>query len=353
MMECLKRIPWEVIILDESHKAKSAGSKTSKACFLLGKRSLRRLCLSGTPMANSPLDVYGQYRFLDSSIFGTNHASFLDKYAVFGGPERKFVVGVKNRDELGAKFNSIAYRCKKSDMLDQLGIGPEPVPQFLTAEMGPAAKKVYKDLQKDFVSILNSEERVIASSVQIRVTRLQQITSGFMATVDWDKNHKETPIDDAKEKLLVEYLDDLGPDEDVVIFCRFKYDMDRAGQIANESRRQAFELSGRIDQLQEWKDAAPGAALVVQYQSGSAGIDLTRSCYAVYYSATQSLYEYEQSISRMYRPGQTRPVTLTHLVINRSIDVQMYKSLVEKHDIIEDVMSRGIDTLDITSQIID
>ena len=69
---------------DESHRAKAAGSKVSKFLALLGKRVHYKMCLSGTPMANSPLDVYGQYRFLDSSIFGTNHYLFLqDRLPVY------------------------------------------------------------------------------------------------------------------------------------------------------------------------------------------------------------------------------------------------------------------------------
>ena len=82
----------QMAVLDESHRAKAAGSKVSKYLAMLGRRVPVRMCLSGTPMANSPLDVYGQYRFLDRSIFGTSHERFLQRYAVLGGPERKFIV---------------------------------------------------------------------------------------------------------------------------------------------------------------------------------------------------------------------------------------------------------------------
>lgn len=87
----------QMVVLDESHRAKSAGSKVSKYLAMLGRAVPYRLCLSGTPMANSPLDVYGQYRFLDRSIFGTNHERFLQQYAIMGGPDRNFVVGYKNQ----------------------------------------------------------------------------------------------------------------------------------------------------------------------------------------------------------------------------------------------------------------
>ena len=111
MGDLILKSGFRMVILDESHRAKAAGSKVSKYLALLGKRTTYKMCLSGTPMANSPLDVYGQYRFLDPTIFGTNHFKFLNEYAVMGGPERRFVVGFQNQRRLNNKFKSIAYTC--------------------------------------------------------------------------------------------------------------------------------------------------------------------------------------------------------------------------------------------------
>ena len=72
MGDLILKSKFNMVVLDESHRAKAAGSKVSKYLAMLGKRTRYKMCLSGTPMANSPLDVYGQYRFLDPTIFGTN-----------------------------------------------------------------------------------------------------------------------------------------------------------------------------------------------------------------------------------------------------------------------------------------
>ena len=54
MGDLLRRIGFDAIILDESHRAKAAGSKVSKYLFMLGRPVKYKLCLSGTVMANSP-----------------------------------------------------------------------------------------------------------------------------------------------------------------------------------------------------------------------------------------------------------------------------------------------------------
>src|SRR5699024_4796093 len=130
--------------------AKAAGSKVSKYLAMLGRRVRYKMCLSGTAMANSPLDVYGQYRFLDPTIFGTNHYYFLQRYAILGGPERRFVVGYKNQKELKEKFQSIAYSCRMSDVASRLKL-PKYLPPMERMVKLPARDMVTSNrLAKEF-----------------------------------------------------------------------------------------------------------------------------------------------------------------------------------------------------------
>ena len=60
----------DMIVCDESSKIKNPQAKCSKALHRLGKISSYNLILTGTPITNSPLDFFSQYKFLDESIFG-------------------------------------------------------------------------------------------------------------------------------------------------------------------------------------------------------------------------------------------------------------------------------------------
>jgi SNF2 family DNA or RNA helicase len=75
-----KSVKWNLIALDEIHKLKSGDGKISTFCGELRACTERACGLSGTPMPHGPLDVFGQYRALDPSIFGTSVTRFKIAY---------------------------------------------------------------------------------------------------------------------------------------------------------------------------------------------------------------------------------------------------------------------------------
>ena len=336
------RAGFQVVILDESHRAKAAGSKVSKFLALLGKRVRYKMCLSGTPMANSPLDVYGQYRFLDPSIFGTNHYLFLQEYAIMGGPERRFIVGFKNQRKLNERFRSIAYSCKMSDIADKIKL-PDALPETKRLVTLPASDmRTMKELNREFVAECGSGH-VVVNNVLTKLVRLQQITSGFCYTQEnvlLDKELQE--LNTAKEDTLADMLEDLDPRENVVVFCIFRHDLEAIHRAAKKNKRECFELSGSENTLDGWK-STEGAVIAVQIQAGSEGIDMTKANHAVYFSISHSLAMYNQSKARLYRPGQTRPVSFCHLLAEGTIDEALYKSLMKKEDVIESIKEGTFD----------
>src|SRR5215831_4431760 len=65
----LERVPWDLAIIDESQSIKDRASATSRAARRL-RHARRRLALSATPLDKSPIDLYGQMRFVDVDVFG-------------------------------------------------------------------------------------------------------------------------------------------------------------------------------------------------------------------------------------------------------------------------------------------
>lgn len=337
-----KRAGFDMVILDESHRAKAAGSKVSKYLAMLGKRVKYRMCLSGTPMANSPLDVYGQYRFLDPTIFGVRHDLFLQQYAVMGGPDLKFIVGYKNQKELNNKFDSIAYHCKMSDIADRLKL-PEALPPTSRMVTLPVKDmKTMKDLNREFVAECGSGH-VVVNNVLVKLIRLQQITSGFCQTQESVFDAPETQeLNTAKLDALTDMLQDIGPKENVVVFCQFRHDLVTVHAAASHTGREYFELSGKENTLDKWK-TTDGAVIGVQIQAGAEGIDMTKANHAIYFSIPHSLAMYNQSKARLYRPGQNRPVSFCHLIAEKTIDESLYNTLIKKKDIIESIKSGTFD----------
>jgi len=318
---------WDVVVADESHFIKAAGSKRSKFFIHLGNKARKRVCLSGTPLAHSPLDVYGQFRFLDRRVFGSSVLDFRSKYCTFGyrGATDPVPVGFKNLDDLHNRFHKLADVVKKADVLDL----PPVLHETRRVDLGSEARRAYSDLEKEFVAEVRSG-KITVSNALVKLLRLQQITGG-VAPLDEGGRPR---IDDAKAKALEELFDEIGPDEPIVVFAKFCDDLDAVKACG----RTVYELSGRIHQLAAWKEAGGGAVLAVQIQAGGVGIDLTKAAYAIYYSLGYSLSDYEQSLARLDRPGQTRNVTYTHLVARRTVDERVYAALRAKRDVIRSII---------------
>lgn len=327
---------FNMIILDESHRAKAAGSKVSKYLGMVGKHTPYKMCLSGTPMSNSPLDVYGQYRFLDNRIFGTNYNLFEQMYAIKGGPDLRFVVGFKNQQDLQRKFASIAYSCKMSDIRDRLKLPEELPPTQRIVQLPAKDMKTLRELSREFIAECGTGH-VVAQNALVKILRMQQISSGFCQT---QENPLEDPIiedlNTAKHDELLDILSDVSPLASVVVFCVFRHDIGVIRQAAREAKREVFEVSGSENSLEEWKKV-DGAVIAVQIQAGAEGIDMTKSHHAIYFSIPHSLAMYNQSKARLYRPGQENAVSFIHLIAEGTIDEAMYRSLEAKKDIIESI----------------
>lgn len=338
----LQTTVWDAVVLDESHRVKAAGSKISRFVAKLGRYTVRRLCLSGTPMAHSPLDVYGQYRFLDPTIFGTNYGNFLQQYAILGGPEKRFVVGYKNQQELMAKFRSIAVTCRMSDVRERLKL-PEALPDVVhRVDLPPASRKILQGLERDMIAACEAGV-VVANNVLVKLLRCLQVTSGFCTTVAAPGAPEEvTELNHAKAEMLASILEDVGP-MPVVVFATFRHDLDTIRVEALKAGREAYELSGRVNELEAWQTAEGGAVLVVQIQAGAEGVDMTRANHAVYFSLPHSLALYNQSRARLYRPGQTRPVSFMHIIATGTVDEGVYRALERKEDIIEGIRAGTFD----------
>lgn len=328
LAEVITSTNWDLVILDEAHRIKSPDSKISWFCSKLGDKIPLRLAMTGTPLPHSPLDAYALYRFLDKGIFGTSFAKFKEKHAIMGGFENKQVVAFKNLDELHNNMYSIAIRVTKEECLDL----PELSHNRLTCTLGTKAQKIYDDLEQTLYAEVENGE-VTASNALVKLLRLQQLTSGHIK----DDEGNELWVDDSKEKLLLDFLEDMKEDEPIVVFCRFRTDIEAVHRIARKLNRHCLELSGKVNQLKNWAFGQT-PMIVVQIQSGGVGIDLTKSCYAFYYSVGFSLSDYLQSMSRLHRPGQKKNVSCYHLVATNTVDEKVYKALDKREKIIESVL---------------
>lgn len=341
------KIKWDAVICDESHRIKAPGSKVSKFLALLAKRTDHRYIMTGTPLGNSPLDIYGQYRFLDPNIFGTNFGNFRDRYA-YTRPLDTGVVVVdtkrknpyKNIDELKEKMYSVAFKVNVEQDL------PEVQHVNVQFNISKKAAAYYKQIQKEGVIMLK-DKYVQRSNVLGVLMSLQQICSGFIVTKQLDNGRvlETMEIDNHRIQTLENLLDGLRPKEPVVIFTKFTKDIDNISNLLDKMGRTYAEVSGRANELEDFQSGRK-TILLANIVSGSDGIDLTRAHYCVYYNHGWSVTNYQQSLKRLHRPGQRHQVVYYYLKASvngeKSMDDVILDALKRNKDIVEAVVESGL-----------
>lgn len=329
--DMLKSCTWDCIVLDECHRIKDPRGVDSKYFASLGEKIPCRLGLTGTPMPNSPIDIFAQGRFIDPSVFGRSFASFRSTYCVMGGFENREIIRFQNHTTLQNLISRMALQVKAEDVLDL------PSEQHIERpfELEPRTRKAYQKMENEFVTWINEEAQVTASNVLVRLLKLQEITGGFIRDPESSTVHE---IGREKRDALKDLLDGLPVSEPVVIFARFSPDLALIHEVAKELGRTSSELSGARNDLVAWQ-RGESSILATQISAGKEGIDLTRACHAIYYSIGYSPGEFDQSVRRLRRPGQTRAVRYYHLVAKDTIDRKVRLALRQKKNAIEKILS--------------
>ena len=332
----------DLLIIDEMHRIKSPTGRASKWLGMLARGVPARLGLTGTPLAHGPLDVWAEYRVLAPSIFPRTYGAFRAQYtrpaqrSEWGDADVLITAGrggelarwkLHNIEHLEHQLHSIAHRVRVADVLDL----PESVDVVVSATLERSAMRHYSEIQRDYITALSSSSSssvVTAANAMVVALRLAQLTGGTLR----DEEGADHVVSVAKRDALAEYLDGVG-DEPVVVFGRFRADLDAIHQAAAAAGLSSSELSGRRSELAAWQ-AGETRVLVVQVAAGSVGIDLTRARLAVWYSLSYSLAEYVQSRARVLRPGQTRAVVFAHVVADGTIDEAVYRALEARGDVV-------------------
>lgn len=186
------------LALDETSAVKNWKAQQTRACLTLRDRCGHVVLLSGTPIANSPMDMYAQGLLMHASIL--NCASFFHfraKYAVMGGYLNKQVLSWQNLDDMQRRFAPHVYRRLKIDCLDLPKKLPAVVIEF---PLTPELWRMYRAMRDDMVVWLSTNTVSVAAQAVVKGMRLAQLTSGFLGGVQ-DAIEEDNPELQFEEEL--------------------------------------------------------------------------------------------------------------------------------------------------------
>jgi len=342
-----------LMVLDELHRIKSPTGRASRWLGALAQAVPARLGLTGTPLAHGPLDVWAEYRALAPSIFAPTFGAFRSRYTRPAlrseWRDTDVMITAGRGGELSRwKMNDVAhleaevYRCAhRVRVVDVLDL-PDSTDVVVEAVLEKEAKRIYGEIQADFIADVSSSSSspvvVTAANAMVVALRLAQVTGGTLRD-DAGVGHV---VSVAKRDALADYLEGMAG-EPVVVFGRFRADLDAIHQAAAAAGLSSSELSGRRSELAAWQ-RGDSVVLVAQVAAGSVGIDLTRARVAVWYSLSYNLAEYVQARARVLRPGQTRAVVFAHVIAKGTIDEGVYRALEARGDVVAAIVDGVVAT---------
>ena len=327
-----------LIAIDESTTIKNHKAKRTKSLIKVAAKFKYRRLLTGSPITKSPMDIFSQCEFLEPRLLGhDSYYAFQARYAILqkrnmGALSFQQIVGFRNLDELTHKIDEFSYRVLKKDCLDL----PDKSYTVRYVPLTLEQVRMYKDLQKEALILLEGGELVTAPQVITQMLRLQQVLSGHLKTDDG--NMVEVP--NQRLDALLDCIEEASGK--ILIWSRFRYDIikitNALNQTYGEGSAAAYfgdtsddDRQRIVKQFQE-----PDSTLrffIGNPSTAGYGLTLTEATTVIYYANDFNLETRIQSEDRCHRIGQKNPVTYIDLIAEETIDGKIVSALRDKIDI--------------------
>lgn len=348
----LRKRDWDLIIVDEAHRAKDRASLFSRRLAMLRDNIARKILLTGTPIEDYPQDMWGQMRFLAPDVLGVRYKDFDEEFMLQAPPIPKELFKSKGsvrlkkallrqriiKKRLGFNFD------KLQDLIDRLKPycwreelpGAKPTFHYVWVKSRGYERKTYDTLKKKGVVRLRDGALILPPIEIAKRVKLRQITSGFV----YDEDKEVHWVGRTKLREVLHLMQRVP--KPVVIFSLYIPEIERLLE----------ELPGRGDVLygatprqerpkvQERFQAGKLDWLLCQTRTGGVGIDLFRARSMIVVSSNYSSIDFDQLISRIQLPNQTEPKDIFLVLTMGTIDEDRQDVVFRKNRRVHKVVSQ-------------
>ena len=316
-----KKWPFDMIVIDESSSFKSSSTLRFRSIKKILKSVQYMGLLTGTPSPNGLGDLWSQFFLIDQGeSLGRTKGSFYEafftqdymgySYTLNDGAETKIYERIKNR----------SMRMDSKDYLEL----PDRIDLDVGIELPPAVMKQYKELEKEFVMVLNTNTTIDVINSAVLAGKLLQICNG---AIYHGEDSGYTILHDKKIEELKQILED-NPEDNFLVAYNFRSDLERLKKAFPE----AVILDTNEKTITRWNNKEIRLLLAHPASAGH-GLNLQNGGHQiVWFGLNWSLELYQQFNARLNRQGQSHPVVITHLVVKKGMDEKIMKALSEKHD---------------------
>jgi SNF2 family DNA or RNA helicase len=311
----LKDLKDFTLMLDESSLIQNPKAKQTK--FIMSLKPSHVILLSGTPVGGKYENLWTQCRLLgwkiNQDIYDQTYVNW-DKIEVQGIPHR--IVNkedpYKNVDRLKQKLRSHgAVFLKTEEALDL------PIQRFQIVRVDSSAD--YRKFVRYGSVVLQEGVQLTADSSLTKLLYARQLCGLY-------SKDKQQAVRD-----LIQSTQDR-----VIIFYNFNGELDRLKKICQEEHRPVSEINGHNKDLTAYQEESNSVTLV-QYRSGSMGLNLQEANKMIFYSLPLSSEHFEQAKKRIHRIGQEKTCFYYILICRNSVEEQILQTLEERKDFTDEL----------------
>lgn len=306
---------FRTIIIDESHKCKTATTQQSKFVQGLAMGKEYVLELTGTPVVNNNTDLIQQLTIMGRLGDFGGYSKFMSRYCA----------GMRQSSHL-KELNYLLrkncfFRRLKKDVLTQL---PDKTRSYLIMDIDN--RKEYKDAERDVIKYLiqyrdaddEKIQKTIRGAIMVKMNILKQISAKGKVQGAIDIIHNTI---DGGQKLIV--------------FCFLK---EVVAELKREFRDAVTVTGDDNDKQKQWAvdrfqtdDAC--RLIILNYRSGGTGLTLTAASNVLFIEFDWTYAGCCQAEDRAHRNGQKNAVNCVYLLGKDTIDEYMYNMIQTKKDI--------------------
>lgn len=317
--------PFPIVVLDEAQGFKSHKSSRFKALKKVRPQIKKMIELTGTPMPNSLHDLWSQIYLLDDGArLGKTVSAFRSRWFFPGLIVNNKPVTYNPRAGAEKEVQALIRDVTLSMENTALKLPPLTI-NDIKVQMDAKERALYDTMMKDRILTLDSGTEVAAESAAILQMKLSQLASGAIYT---DEEHNYETVHTHKADWTLRIMEQTPTP--ILVAYYFKTDVIELAKFFEQEGAPYKIFDGSPETIRAW-NAGQIPALFIQPLSAGFGVNLQSGGHTlIWYTLPWSLEAYQQTNARLYRQGQTSPVVIHRLIMERSIDEKVRLALDQK-----------------------
>ncbi len=325
-----QRWPFDTVVIDELTRFKNAQSVRHKALMPYMPKTQRRWGLTGTPIPNGYLDLFGQMKILDGGLsLGQYFTRFRDKYFEADYSGFKYLLRRGASKNIEAAIKPYVLRMAANDYLEL----PPRIDDIRSVVMPKKARAIYDEMKKEMMAELEGTI-VEAGNSAAAYSKLKQMANGAVYAGDGVFEPKKVVhIHDAKIEALEELIEELAGTP-LLVGYEFRHDLARLQKIFPDAPYIGSGVTEQqVKQIEKDWNANKLPILFAHPASAGHGLNFQKgnAFHIAWFSATWDYELYDQFIKRVLRQGNKATTVFNHIfIVEDTIDNKTRDAILQK-----------------------